>query len=149
MNLMHIKYTVATLLPRLRKPAERPRSSTRSTLLVEKVIKNIGVSAVAIAETKSINKAAEQLYVGQSALSRAVKELEAGLGVTLFERSAKGMFPTPDGEIFVRYARTVLKQVDMIENMFSNGAVGKKQFSISVPRASYIASAFAQFSKCE
>lgn len=103
--------------------------------------------AVAIAETKSINKAAEQLYVGQSALSRAVKELEAGLGVTLFERSAKGMFPTPDGEIFVRYARTVLKQVDMIENMFSNGAVGKKQFSISVPRASYIASAFAQFSK--
>ncbi len=76
-----------------------------------------------------------------------MKELEAGLGVTLFERSAKGMFPTPDGEIFVRYARTVLKQVDMIENLFSNGAVGKKQFSISVPRASYIAAAFAQFSK--
>lgn len=103
--------------------------------------------AVEIAETKSINKAAEKLFVGQSALSRAIKELEAGLGVTLFERSAKGMFLTPDGEIFVRYAKNVLKQVDVIENMFSEGNAAKKQFSVSVPRASYIADAFAQFSK--
>ena len=60
--------------------------------------------AVTIADTNSINKAAEKLYVGQSALSRAIKELEAGLGVTLFERSAKGMTLTADGEVFVRYA---------------------------------------------
>lgn len=103
--------------------------------------------AVEIAETKSINKAAEKLFVGQSALSRAIKELEASLGVTLFERSAKGMFLTPDGEVFVRYAKNVLKQVDVIENMFSEGNAAKKQFSVSVPRASYIADAFAQFSK--
>ena len=103
--------------------------------------------AVEIAETNSINKAAETLYVGQSALSRAIKELETTLGVTLFERSAKGMFLTPDGEVFVRYAKTVLKQVDAIENMFSSGNVSKKRFSISVPRASYITSAFASFSK--
>ena len=75
--------------------------------------------AVEIAETKSINKAAEKLFVGQSAMSRAIKELEASLGVTLFERSAKGMFLTPDGEVFVRYAKNVLKQVDDIENIFS------------------------------
>ena len=103
--------------------------------------------AVEIAETKSINKAAEKLFVGQSALSRAIKDLEASLGVTLFERSAKGMFPTPDGEVFVRYAKTVLKQVDAIENMFSGDHAAKTQFSISVPRASYIADAFAKFSK--
>ena len=64
--------------------------------------------AVVVAETQSINKAAEQLYVGQSALSRAIKELESGLGVVLFRRSAKGMFLTPDGELFVRNARKVL-----------------------------------------
>lgn len=104
--------------------------------------------AVEIAETNSINKAAETLYVGQSALSRAIKELEASLGVTLFERSAKGMFLTPNGEVFVRYAKTVLKQVDAIENMFSGGNTNKKRFSISVPRASYITSAFASFSTC-
>ncbi|MDD6879783.1 MAG: LysR family transcriptional regulator, partial [bacterium] len=77
----------------------------------------------------------------------AVKELEAGLGVTLFERSAKGMFLTPDGEVFVRYAKQVLKQIDDIEEKFKNGSTAKKQFSISVPRASYVADAFASFTK--
>lgn len=102
--------------------------------------------AVEIASTNSINKAAETLYVGQSALSRAIKELETSLGVTLFERSAKGMFLTPDGEIFISYAKTILKQVDDIEKLFSKGSVSKKRFSISVPRASYISNAFTQFS---
>lgn len=103
--------------------------------------------AVEIAETNSINKAADELYVGQSALSRAIKELEASLGVTLFERSAKGMFLTADGEIFIRHAKNVLAQIDEIENMFSGGTISKKHFSVSVPRASYIAEAFAEFSK--
>ena len=92
--------------------------------------------AVVVAETQSINKAADQLYVGQSALSRAIKELESGLGVVLFRRSAKGMFLTPDGELFVRNARKVLAQVDAMENLFSAGKSRKKQFSVSVPRAS-------------
>ena len=103
--------------------------------------------AIVIAETNSINKAAELLYVGQPTLSRAVKELESSLGVTIFERSAKGMFLTPDGETFIRYAKTVLRQVDAIEEMFKKGRVSKKRFSVSVPRASYIAEAFAAFSK--
>ena len=103
--------------------------------------------AIEIAETNSINKAADKLYVGQSALSRAIKELEASLGVTLFERSAKGMFLTADGEIFIRHAKNVLAQIDEIEDMFSGGTISKKHFSVSVPRASYIAEAFAEFSK--
>lgn len=103
--------------------------------------------AVEIAETKSINKAAERLYVGQPTLSRAVKELETNLGVTIFERSAKGMFLTPDGEVFIRYAKTILKQVDEIEEMFKNSRVSRERFSVSVPRASYITEAFAAFSK--
>lgn len=102
--------------------------------------------AVEIAETNSINKAAERLYVGQSTLSRAIKELEASLGTTLFERSAKGMVLTQDGEVFIRYAKRVLEQVDELENTFGGGRQHKMKFSISVPRASYIAEAFAQFS---
>ncbi len=103
--------------------------------------------AAEIAETKSINKAAEKLYVGQSNLSRAIKELETSLGVTIFDRSAKGMTLTPDGEIFIRYARAILSQVDDVEELFSQGTVSKKRFSISVPRASYVADAFAKFTK--
>lgn len=103
--------------------------------------------ALAVADTKSINKAADELLVGAPALSRAIRELENGLGVSLFERSAKGMTLTPDGELFTRYARKILKQVDDIESIFKDGSTAREQFSISVPRASYIAAAFAEFSK--
>ncbi len=102
--------------------------------------------AVMIAETHSINKAAEKLYVGQSNLSRAVKELEASLGTTLFERSAKGMYLTADGEVFVRHAKAVLEQVDSLEELFNARTVERQVFSLSAPRSGYIADAFARFS---
>lgn len=103
--------------------------------------------ALTVAETHSINKAADKLLVGAPALSRAVKELEKGLGATLFVRSPKGMFPTPDGELFIRYAKKALKQIDDIETIFKEGSNSKQQFSVAVPRASYVAEAFAEFSK--
>jgi len=77
--------------------------------------------AVEVAETGSINKASEKLYVSQPNLSRAIKELEASLGVTIFDRSAKGMVLTPDGEVFVRYARSILRQIDAIEEVVQQG----------------------------
>lgn len=102
--------------------------------------------AVEVAETGSINKAAEKLYIGQPNLSRAIKELEATLGVAVFERCPKGMIPTAEGETFLKYAKTILKQVDEVEGMFKNGNIQKKRFSLSAPRASYVADAFARFS---
>ena len=102
--------------------------------------------AVEVANEGSINKAAEKLYVGQPNLSRAIKELEALLGVKIFERSAKGMGLTSDGETFIRYAKTILRQVDEVESIFNGSGSVKKRFSISVPRASYISDAFARFS---
>lgn len=101
--------------------------------------------AVEVAETGSINKAAEKLYIGQPNLSRAIKELEASLGVAVFDRSAKGMLLTPEGEIFINYAKAILKQVDSLENMFTGLSANKKKFSISVPRAGYISKAFSSF----
>ena len=102
--------------------------------------------AVEVANEGSINKAAEKLYVGQPNLSRAIKELESSLGVKIFERSAKGMGLTSDGETFIRYAKTILRQVDEVESIFNGSGSVKKRFSISVPRASYISDAFARFS---
>ena len=84
--------------------------------------------ALVVAEKHSINKAAQQLIVGAPALSRAVKELENSLGVILFERSVKGMTLTPDGELFVMYAKKALKQINDIENIFRNGPTGKQHF---------------------
>lgn len=102
--------------------------------------------AVEVAKSGSLNKAAESLAMNQPNLSRAIKELENSLGVTLFTRSTKGMVLTPDGETFLRYAKVILKQVDEVENMFRNSSSHKKTFSISVPRASYISNALSSFS---
>ncbi len=103
--------------------------------------------AIEISKVGSLNKAAENLCVGQPNLSRAIKELEASLGITVFERSAKGMVATAQGQEFLNYANNVLKQIDEIENLYKTGAAKKQEFSISVPRTSYISHAFAKFSK--
>ena len=46
---------------------------------------------ITIAETKSMNKAAEKLYVSQPSLTNAIKELEKELGITIFYRSGRGV----------------------------------------------------------
>lgn len=103
--------------------------------------------AVEVAKVGSLNKAAETLLIAQPNISRSIKELEADLGITIFDRSSKGMFLTPEGEHFIGYAKNILKQIEQVEDIYKNGAVKKQKFSISVPRACYISEAFAQFSK--
>ena len=74
--------------------------------------------AVEISRTKSISQAAENLYMGQPNLSRAIKELEENLGITIFERTPKGISVTPDGEEFLQYAKRIIKQVEDVEAMY-------------------------------
>lgn len=102
---------------------------------------------VEVARVGSINKAAETLLIAQPNLSRSIKELEADLGITVFDRTAKGMTLTPEGEEFIGYAKAILTQVDSVENLYKNGIPIKQRFSISVPRATYISDAFANFVK--
>jgi len=103
--------------------------------------------AVEIAKTKSISKAAENLYTTQPNLSRAIKDLEESLGITIFNRTSKGIEITTAGEEFLQYARRAVAQIDAIEEMYRNNGRRTKRFSASVPRATYISDAFTDFSK--
>ena len=103
--------------------------------------------SVEIANTKSISKAAENLYMGQPNLSRAIKELEESLGITIFKRTTKGISVTPEGEEFLQYAKRIISQVEEVEEIYRNGKSKKQRFSVCVPRASYISDAFAEFAK--
>ncbi|MGH8145070.1 MAG: LysR family transcriptional regulator [Rhodanobacteraceae bacterium] len=58
----------------------------------------------AIAETGSISAAAQRLHISQPALSRELKDFEARMGVTLFERLPRGMRMTHAGEVLREYA---------------------------------------------
>ena len=103
--------------------------------------------ALEVAKTQSISKAAENLYMGQPNLSRAIKELEESLGIVIFGRTPKGITVTPDGEEFLQYAKRILDQVDEVEDLYRVGKTKKQKLSVCVPRASYISAAFARFSK--
>ena len=103
--------------------------------------------AVEVARLGSLNKAAETLMIAQPNISRSIKELEADLGITIFQRSARGMVLTPDGEEFMDYARDILHRIDKLEQSYRDGSHKKRKFSISVPRACYISAALAEFSK--
>ncbi len=103
--------------------------------------------AVEVARLGSLNKAAETLLVAQPNISRSIKELEADLGITIFNRSAKGTVLTPEGEEFINYARGILKQIDEVEMLYRNSSPKKQKFSVSVPHACYISDALANFSK--
>ena len=103
--------------------------------------------AVEIAKTKSISKAAENLFMGQPNLSRAIKELEESLGIIIFNRTPKGISITPEGEEFLRYAKRIIRQVDEVEEIYKNGRKPKTRFSACVPRATYLSHAFTEFAE--
>ena len=102
--------------------------------------------AVEVAKAGSLNKASQTLLIAQPNLSRSIKDLESDLGSAIFDRSAKGMLLTPEGEEFMSYAQNLLRQIEQLENLYKDPAMPKQRFSISVPRASYISEAFARFS---
>lgn len=101
--------------------------------------------AVEVEKTGSITQAAENLYMGQPNLSKAIKELEGTLGVAIFKRTSKGVLPTAQGKEFLRYAKSILDQVERMEDLYRSGGEGRLHFSAAVPRASYITHAFARF----
>ena len=72
---------------------------------------------VTVAEQGSINKAAEKLFVTQPNLSKAISNLENELKVRIFDRTNKGVALTDDGRKLYQYARTILNQMELIQNL--------------------------------
>lgn len=66
---------------------------------------------VAVAERGSLRAAARQLGVAQASITRSLQELEKELGVTLFERHARGVSLAPIGEVFLRRAKAVQSEL--------------------------------------
>lgn len=66
---------------------------------------------LAIVETGSFTKAAKRVRVSQPTLSAGIQKLEAGLGVSLFDRSSRRVFLTRAGTRFVERARAILTEV--------------------------------------
>jgi DNA-binding transcriptional LysR family regulator len=68
---------------------------------------------VAVAEERSVTRAAERLWIAQPGLSTQIRRLEAELGVALLERHARGVELTTAGELFLERARAALAAADL------------------------------------
>lgn len=98
-----------------------------------------------IAKTGSMTKAANNLYMYQANISKAIKELEAELGIIIFKRSSKGVTLTKDGSELLLNAKDILSRFEQMEMLYKKDTNIKKSFGISVPRASYVSFAFTKF----
>lgn len=82
---------------------------------------------LAIADTRSITRGAEREHLALAAASKRLSDLEARLGVPLFERRARGVEPTEAGRAMVRHVRSLHAQLHALESEvveFSRGIKG-------------------------
>jgi LysR family transcriptional regulator, transcriptional activator of the cysJI operon len=70
---------------------------------------------IKVAETQNMTLAASQLYLAQSTVSQAIRELEEHYEVALFSRLSKRLYITAAGKHLLAYARTVVAKFDQLE----------------------------------
>lgn len=100
---------------------------------------------IEIARCHSISKAAKSLFMTQSAISNAVKETEAELGIQIFNRTSHGVTLTFDGEDFLPYCKEVVAKMDYIQNRYQNRSTARTSFSVSCQHLPFAVRAYRSF----
>jgi len=93
---------------------------------------------VKIVEAGSFSRAAATIFVAQPALSQQIAELEEQLGVSLLQRSARGVRPTAAGEVLYREASAILRQVEQLPSIVRSSG-GEAQGAVSLGMSSTLA----------
>ena len=103
--------------------------------------------AITIAEIGSLNKAAEILYIAQPSLTGSMQELERELGITIFNRSGRGVTLTADGIEFLQYAKQIYSQYEDLIEKYKDPKTLKKKFGVSTQHYSFAVKAFVELVK--
>ena len=103
--------------------------------------------AITIAESGSLNKAAEILYIAQPSLTNSMQELERELGITIFNRGGRGVTLTADGAEFLQYAKQIYSQYEDLIEKYANPKALKKKFGVSTQHYSFAVKAFVELVK--
>ncbi len=103
--------------------------------------------AVSVANNKSMNKAASELFLTQPSLSSAIRDLEDEIRIALFVRSNRGIVITPEGEEFLGHARQIIEQYQLIEERYIENKKPKQKFSVSMQHYTFAVQAFIELAK--
>ena len=98
--------------------------------------------AVEVERCGSITQAAENLYMAQPNLSKAIKELEESMGFAIFARTSRGVTTTARGKEFLGYARAILTQVRRMESLSGEPEGAAQRFSLVLPHDGSAAACF-------
>lgn len=102
---------------------------------------------IGIAEAGSLNKAAEKLFISQPSLTSTIHDLENELGITIFNRTGRGVTLTNDGTEFLSSARQLyLNYQNLMEKYGDNGNI-KKKFGVSTQHYSFAVKSFVEMVK--
>ena len=100
---------------------------------------------VSVVENGSINKAAYELFISQSSLSRSIKLLEEEVGDTLLMRTSQGIALTSLGGEFYEYASTVCSNYRQLEQLrLSNKNLVNHRMRVSSHPLSFVEYAFTE-----
>lgn len=88
----------------------------------------------AVAELRSVSKAAQVLHVTQPALSRQIMELERQLGAPLFQRTSRGVDLTPAGAGLYDHLDAVFAQVERIPEIVRTASEAKTMVTVGLPQ---------------
>ena len=99
---------------------------------------------ITVAETGSITEAAKKLYISQPSLSNAIKDIEQETKLTVFHRSRQGIALTKEGLEFLGYARSVVQQMELLENRFVSNEPAKLRFGVSTQHYTFTSNAFVE-----
>lgn len=99
---------------------------------------------IKVAECGNMTKAARELFISQPSLTNAIKELEKEMNVMIFQRTNKGVIISKEGEIFLGYARQVLEQVYLLEDVYQKPEKRKQKFCVSTQHYSFAVNAFVE-----
>ena len=94
-----------------------------------------------VSQKLSFTKAAGELFITQTAVTKHINELEQQLGVALFKRHGNSISLTPPGQVLVRYAQQIFQMYAALENElaeFSSVANGHLRIGASTTLAQYV-----------
>lgn len=100
--------------------------------------------AIEISGCCSLSEAARKLFVSQSTLSSALKEMEEDLGIRIFHRTNHGISLTYDGEDFIKYAKEIVELSDYLEQRYHARKTIPMRFSVSAQRLPFAVRAFTR-----
>lgn len=104
----------------------------------------------AVAQTGSMVKAAANLAISQSAISKSIAEMEHMLGMSLFDRTARGVVPTPCARVLLKRGRVIFDElrqgIEEIE-FLADPTAGELRIGTTEPMAAILSAAIERLSR--